>query len=715
MRGFRVLQAISAAILIAGMGAAVYLCVDLLDRQQSELRQTTEADADHIANRLQTGILRNFEPLNQLAAFWLTQDRPLVKEDWDSDTHLFLGRTPGILQVAWVGTNGFVGWWAVPGAAPHTGRLPVEPGAAEAIQAAERLEAMALSTPVEGADGLEIYAATPILKGTTRRGYIVGRYNVASLLAPSVKGELRPGDSLVVKSGGSPLYVSDQIGRSPTSSAESNLRVQNLNWTMSLEISRSYFREFRGAIATVAGVIGALLYSAVLLMFLWHRRSSQMERANAALQDEMELRRRTESAMVNLNLELRRKVADFETLLDVIPIGIAVADDPACRSIRTNPALARMMGVPRSLNISKTGPDAGRLPYRILRNGQEVPPGELAMQMAAATRAAVLGDENQIVKADGSTVDVLNFASPLFDEEGNVRGVLNACVDISERKAREQVRRELEQRLQRAERRKSLGVMAAGIAHDFNNLLTSIIGQASLAAARLPQGHPARQNLDSSLEAAQGAAALIQQVLAYTGQAHHALVETSLPRVVEELRTRLAELATGTADLHFHIAESAAHRDGQCRPDPPYARTPGPQRHRGYGAEKEPRHRFDRSHRGPVRAGARRHRNGIARRLVLARPVRPHRSQGPGRGHACRDRRTGFRSVFQHQVRRARHGSFRGARNHARSPGRRPPALSSERRHFRGTVLPRGPEPRRSYRRRSKSGLEQLTYWIILV
>ena len=538
------------------MVAAVYLCMDLVDREQQELRRTTKTDADHIASRLQAGILRNFEPLNQLAAFWLTQDKPLVQEDWDSDTHLFLGRTPGILRVAWVANDGFVHWWAVPGAAPHTGRVAVEPGAAEAIQAAGRLVSLALSAPVEGAGGLELYAAAPIWKGTIRRGYVVGRYNVASLLAPLVKGELRPGDSLVLKAGGSPLYVSDQIGRSPTSSADSSLRVQNQTWTMSLEISRSYFRDFRGAIATVAGVIGALVYSAVLLIFLSHRRSAQMERANSALRDEMELRRRTESAMGSLNLELRRKVADFETLLDVIPIGIAVADDPACRSIRTNPALARMMGVPRSLNISKTGPEAGRLPYRILRNGQEVPPGELAMQMAAATRAAVLGDENQIVKSDGSTVHVLNFASPLFDEEGNVRGVLNACVDISERKAREQVRRELEQRLQRAERRKSLGVMAAGIAHDFNNLLTSIIGQASLAASRLPQGHAARENLDSSLEAAEKAAALIHQVLAYTGQAHQALVETSLPRVVDELRPRLADLATGTAELHFHISES---------------------------------------------------------------------------------------------------------------------------------------------------------------
>ena len=51
--------------------------------------------------------------------------------------------------------------------------------------------------------------------------------------------------------------------------------------------------------------------------------------------------------------------------------------------------------------------------------------------------------------------------------------MIDACVDITERK-------QLEDRLQNAEKYQSLALMAGGIAHDFNNLLTVILGNAAL-------------------------------------------------------------------------------------------------------------------------------------------------------------------------------------------------------------------------------------------
>ena len=72
-------------------------------------------------------------------------------------------------------------------------------------------------------------------------------------------------------------------------------------------------------------------------------------------------------------------------------------------------------------------------------------------------------------------------------------GCLNACVDISDRKS-------LERRLQKAERMKSLGAMAAGIAHDFNNLLTSILGHGSLASECVAKESEAQQHIAASME-----------------------------------------------------------------------------------------------------------------------------------------------------------------------------------------------------------------------
>jgi signal transduction histidine kinase len=104
-------------------------------------------------------------------------------------------------------------------------------------------------------------------------------------------------------------------------------------------------------------------------------------------------------------------------------------------------------------------------------------------------------------------------------------------VDISERKC-------LERRLQRAERMKSLGAMAAGIAHDFNNLLTSILGHASLAAECIPEDGNGRQHIQASMESAQQASLLVRKVLTYTGRSFHRLLPTNLGETIKGMQPR---------------------------------------------------------------------------------------------------------------------------------------------------------------------------------
>jgi DNA-binding NtrC family response regulator len=53
-------------------------------------------------------------------------------------------------------------------------------------------------------------------------------------------------------------------------------------------------------------------------------------------------RKRSAEEIDRLTKDLQRRVTELETLLDVIPIGIALAQDPGCESIRANPALARI-------------------------------------------------------------------------------------------------------------------------------------------------------------------------------------------------------------------------------------------------------------------------------------------------------------------------------------------------------------------------------------
>jgi two-component system, cell cycle sensor histidine kinase and response regulator CckA len=77
-------------------------------------------------------------------------------------------------------------------------------------------------------------------------------------------------------------------------------------------------------------------------------------------------------------------------------------------------------------------------------------------------------------------------------------------------------RRRLEERLAQAQRIESVGRLAGGIAHDFNNLLTAILGYTELLLGNCAAGDPARRDLEEIQRAGQRAAALTQQLLAYS-------------------------------------------------------------------------------------------------------------------------------------------------------------------------------------------------------
>ena len=152
-------------------------------------------------------------------------------------------------------------------------------------------------------------------------------------------------------------------------------------------------------------------------------------------------RKHSQSEIVKLNRDLERRIDELETLLDVIPIGIAIAQDPECHYIRTNPALAKLLQIPINGNASKSAPPK-QAPYKVYREGKEVPAKELPMQYAAASGKDILDLElDVIVDGNSSAVRLLSNAAPLFDEQGKCRGSIGAFVDITQRKQIEEQER----------------------------------------------------------------------------------------------------------------------------------------------------------------------------------------------------------------------------------------------------------------------------------
>jgi signal transduction histidine kinase len=164
-----------------------------------------------------------------------------------------------------------------------------------------------------------------------------------------------------------------------------------------------------------------------------------------------------------LNTDLQRRVTELQTLLEVIPIGIAIAQDPSCAAIRVNASLARLLRLPPDANASLSAPAAQRPGFKASRDGKELPPEELPMQRAARG-VEVRDTEFDIVHPDGEVVNLYGYAAPLRDEHGRPRGAVGAFLDVTERK-REQLR------VLQTERLAAIGQMVTGLAHESGNAL----------------------------------------------------------------------------------------------------------------------------------------------------------------------------------------------------------------------------------------------------
>jgi len=100
--------------------------------------------------------------------------------------------------------------------------------------------------------------------------------------------------------------------------------------------------------------------------------------------------------------------------------------------------------------------------------------------------------------------------NPLRGAGGQVEGIICAAVDVTAQRA-------LEAHARQAQRMEAVGRLAGGIAHDFNNLLMVIGGYADVLRERARDGDGARE-LDEIAAAAERAAALTQQLLAFSSR-----------------------------------------------------------------------------------------------------------------------------------------------------------------------------------------------------
>jgi two-component system cell cycle sensor histidine kinase/response regulator CckA len=227
----------------------------------------------------------------------------------------------------------------------------------------------------------------------------------------------------------------------------------------------------------------------------------------------------------------------LQQVLDALQVGVSVVDKQG-RIVVANTSDRQLWG---------GGHDPGAQEVAEHRawwadTGEPVRPEEWGALRAIGGEFSV-DEEVTIETAAGEQKTILNSATPLLDESGEIVGAVNVSQDVTETKAAEATRARLEEQVHRAQKMEAVGRLAGGIAHDFNNLLTGILSYSDLILQELRPADPIRADVEQIRDAGQRAANLTRQLLAFSRRQLLQPRVLSPNALVTELEPMLGRLA----------------------------------------------------------------------------------------------------------------------------------------------------------------------------
>ncbi len=161
-------------------------------------------------------------------------------------------------------------------------------------------------------------------------------------------------------------------------------------------------------------------------------RTVALENGNAQLRREIAERERADAEVTRLNSMLQLRVDELQALFNVLPVGVGIAGDAECKSIRMNKDLADILGLDPQANASLSAPE-NEAPhnFKVTKDGRELMPDELPMQICARENRPVLGFEETVCQHDGSKVELLCNVVPLRDATGNAIGCVGTFQSVT--------------------------------------------------------------------------------------------------------------------------------------------------------------------------------------------------------------------------------------------------------------------------------------------
>ncbi len=266
------------------------------------------------------------------------------------------------------------------------------------------------------------------------------------------------------------------------------------------------------------------------------------------------------SISVQRDITLRKKAEEslkdserrYRQLFENVPVGLYRTSRDG-EILEANPALVQMLGFPdlKSLKAVKA-------------LGTYVNPEDRIRWREIMDRDGIVQNfQKQLRRRDGSILWVEENAKTFSNSRGEqyYEGTLK---DITGRKRAEEEKAALQEQLRQSQKMEAIGQLAGGVAHDFNNLLTVIKGYSQLSLVDLKENDPLKPNIEEIKRAADRAADLTRQLLAFGRRQVMEMRVLDLNTLLRNLEKMLRRLIGEDISLITHFSKDL----GKVKVDP---------------------------------------------------------------------------------------------------------------------------------------------------
>ncbi len=236
---------------------------------------------------------------------------------------------------------------------------------------------------------------------------------------------------------------------------------------------------------------------------------------------------------------LRRSEVRYRELLENTTYGVYHAARDG-RFVDVNPALVSMLGYSSKEELMAVN----------LTTGVYHSPEDRAQLIEVSRETGrIRGAEIEWKRKDGKPIAVRINGRLLYDESGEFVGTEGIIENLTEW-------RELEKQFRQAQKMEAVGRLAGGIAHDFNNLLTVIKGNGDILSGLVEQGGVQGRSVKQLCRAADRAASLTRQLLAFSRMQVLQPKVLDLNAVVDDIGKMLPRLISEDIELVFVPGET---------------------------------------------------------------------------------------------------------------------------------------------------------------